>query len=81
MKIKYLISKPLRLKWERLGFQYYHNEKDGVKEVFFMNRDKKATIVFKHGFKGRMVLDTTNLVVDERLEDIIEETRKELGLL
>lgn len=71
----------MRLKWERLGFQYYHNEKDGVKEVFFMNRDKKATIVFKHGFKGRMVLDTTNLVVDERLEDIIEETRKELGLL
>lgn len=80
MKIQYLISKPLRSKWEGLGFKYYHTDKEGNKEVFFMNHDKKSTIVFKHGFKGRMVLDTTNLVVDERLETIIEETRKELGL-
>lgn len=81
MQLKFLVSKELRAKWEKLGFQYYHTDKEGYKEVFFVNRDKKATIVFKHGFKGRMVLDTTNLEVDSTLEDIIEETRKELGLL
>lgn len=81
MQLKFLISKVLRAKWEQIGFQYYHTDNNGEKEVFFVNRDKNATIVFKHGFKGRMVLDTTNLEITAPLESIIEETRKELGLL
>ena len=79
--IEALVSKSVRNKWEKLGWKYYHTDKDGVKEVFFLNPDAKASVVFKSSTKGRLLLDSTNLNVDEVLEDLIDETRKELGLL
>lgn len=75
------LTKALRAKWEKLGFTYYHTDKDGVREVFFLNKDAKSTIVFKSTEKGRMLLDTTNLTITAELDDLIDETRKELGLL
>lgn len=79
--IEVLVSKSVRSKWEKLGWKYYHTDKDGVKEVFFLNKDAKASVVFKSSTKGRLLLDSTNLNVDEELEELIDETRKELGLL
>lgn len=79
--IEALVSRNVRDKWEKLGWKYYHTDKDGVKEVFFLNPDAKASVIFKSSAKGRLLLDSTNLNVDEVLEDLIDETRKELGLL
>jgi len=76
-----LVSKTIRNKWEKLGWKYYHTDKDGVKEVFFLNPDQKASVVFKSSNKGRLLLDSTNLTIDDALEDLIDETREELGLL
>lgn len=77
----YLISKSLVKKWLKHGWTYYHTDNPKGKEVFFINDDRKSSIIFKHGFKGRLLLDTTNITIDEVLTDLIEETRKELGLL
>lgn len=79
--IESLVSKTLREKWSKLGWNYYHTDKDGVKEVFFLNPDHKASVVFKSSTKGRLLLDSTNLNVDESLEELIDATREELGLL
>lgn len=79
--IEVFVSKKIRDKWSKLGWKYYHTDKDGVKEVFFLNADAKASVVFKSSNKGRLLLDSTNLTVDEELEELIDETRKELGLL
>jgi hypothetical protein len=76
-----LVSKTIRNKWEKLGWKYYHTDKDGVKEVFFLNPDQKASVVFKSSNKGRLLLDSANLTIDDALEDLIDETREELGLL
>ena len=75
-----LISKALYQKWLKKGWQYYHTDDGTLKEVFFIGNERKSTIVFKHGFKGRLLLDTTNVTVDDELAELIEETRKELGL-
>lgn len=80
MSEKQFISNELRGKWLKKGFSYYHTTKDGVTEVFFINHDTKSTIIFKHGYKGRMLLDTKNLTIDDKLEELIETTRIELGL-
>lgn len=79
--IESLVSKTLREKWEKLGWKYYHTDKDGVREVFFLNPDDKASVIFKSSSKGRLLLDSANLTVDEALEDLIDATREELGLL
>ena len=79
--IEVLVSKTIRDKWEKLGWKYYHTDKDGVKEVFFLNPDAKATIIFKSSNKGRLLLDSTNLTVTDEIEELIDETREELGLL
>lgn len=79
--IESLVSKTLRDKWEKLGWKYYHTDKDGVREVFFLNPDQKASVIFKSSSKGRLLLDSANLTVDEALEDLIDATREELGLL
>lgn len=79
--IESLVSKTLRDKWEKLGWKYYHTDKDGVREVFFLNPDDKASVIFKSSSKGRLLLDSANLTVDEALEDLIDATREELGLL
>jgi hypothetical protein len=76
-----LVSKTIRNKWEKLGWKYYHTDKDGLKEVFFLNPDQKASVVFKSSNKGRLLLDSANLTIDDTLEDLIDETREELGLL
>jgi len=76
-----LVSKTIRNKWEKLGWKYYHTDKDGIKEVFFLNPDQKASVVFKSSNKGRLLLDSANLTIDDALEDLIDETREELGLL
>jgi hypothetical protein len=49
--------------------------------VFFLNPDQKASVVFKSSNKGRLLLDSANLTIDDALEDLIDETREELGLL
>lgn len=79
--IESLVSKTLRDKWEKLGWKYYHTDKDGVREVFFLNPDDKASVIFKSSSKGRLLLDSANLTVDEALEELIDATREELGLL
>lgn len=79
--IESLVSKTLREKWEKLGWKYYHTDKDGIKEVFFLNPDAKASVIFKSSSKGRLLLDSANLNVDEDLEELIDATREELGLL
>jgi len=78
--MKFLISKSLVKKWLRKGWNYYHTDDPKGKEVFFISDDRKSSITFKHGFKGRLLLDTTNITIDETLGELIEETRKELGL-
>jgi hypothetical protein len=79
--IEALVSKTIRNKWEKLGWKYYHTNKDNIKEVFFLNKDLKASVVFKSSNKGRLLLDSTNLDITEELEELIDETREELGLL
>ena len=78
--MEFLVSKALRQKWLRQGWNYYHTDDGTLKEVFFIGDERKSTIVFKHGFKGRLLLDTTIVTVDDELAELIEETRKELGL-
>ena len=82
MKDKQFISNELRAGWAKVGFDYYHtlDSKGLAKDVFFINHDTHSSITFKHGYKGRMLLDTKNLTIDEKLEGLIENTRKELGL-
>lgn len=82
MKDKQYVSNELRGIWKKLGFDYYHTfPKEGeTAEVFFINHDKHSTITFKSGYKGRMLLDTKNLTVNDKLEELIENTRNELGL-
>lgn len=75
-----LISKELARKWVQKGWSYYHTDSSDGREVFFIGNERKSSIVFKHGFKGRLLLDTTNVTIDDTLGELIEETRKELGL-
>lgn len=75
------VSKILRSKWEKLGWKYYHLDKEGKREVFFLHPDLKSSVTFKSSHKGRLLLDSRNLTIDEELEDLIDETREELGLL